>query len=150
MSSQGDEVPAGFLKNFRFDGGSVETLAKHAVYRDGDPSRLWTFSAHEVEIDGMEVSPPYTFEEDDEYSTMRAFYSGYETNCIVYFLENWAEEVEAGFSRNYLAWELHELTHWAVDERDNETGPSHWERWNDVIAEVVEYVTDYTQRENNA
>lgn len=137
-----ESLPASFLRRHRFDDGEIEALSKYARFRDGDPARLWTFGAHEIVVRGLEINPPYTFDEDDDLSTMRAFYTGYETNTIVYFLETWAEEAQsdAGFSPNYLAWQLHELTHWAVDEEDNETEPDHWERWNSVLGDVVHYV----------
>jgi len=137
------EIPPGYLRRFTFDGGDITGLAKYARFQDGDPARLWTFGAHELTVRGVEVKPPYTFDSKNDYATMRAYYTGDGSNTIIYFFETWSEEAEIGyFAENCVAWELHELTHWAVDVEDNEIGPGHWERWNAVIGEVVNELCD--------
>lgn len=143
MSAKTNSIPPSFLRRFTFDEGDVQALAKHAVYRDGDPARLWTFCAHEVQVGDVEVNPPYTFDDDHDLSTMRAFYTGHETSTIVYFLETWHDEAGDYFEENYLVWELHELTHWAmIDDEENETGPGHWERWNEALTDVALYAME--------
>lgn len=132
-------VPASYLRRYEFSDGEVSALAKYAVFSPGDPDRLWTLSAHEVVVRGEEIKPPYCFSDDEPLSRMRAYYTGEETSTIVYFLDTWIDEVPF-FASNYVVYELHELTHWAINDEENETGPGHWIRWNDRIATEVRWL----------
>ena len=91
---------------------------------------------------GVEITPPWEFDDDSDWSEMHAYYVGDEENIIVYFLENFADAAVTGFAECSLILDLHELTHWAIPEADNEQDPDHWTRWNRVLTDVVEYVME--------
>lgn len=135
-------IPPSQLRRYTFSSGEVETIARYAKWVSGDPDRLFTFSASEVTAHDVEINPPSTFETDSPYATMKAFYVGDEENVIVYFLENMDDEAVIDFAACYAILELHELTHWAIPEEDNEQDPDHWEPWNRVLTEAVGHVMD--------
>lgn len=138
--SNSSSVPASYLREYEFAGGEVTALAKLAAWIPGDPNRLYTFAAREVQVGDLELYPPSTYSDDEAWSELRAYtvYDGIET--VVYYLENWREEAHLNFTACYAITELHELSHWAAPVEDNEQDPDHWERWNVVLQEVVEYV----------
>lgn len=132
-----EQIPSSPHRRLTFDGGDIVALARYAKFHRGDPDRLYLFGARELEMYGREVKPPWGWDEDEPRSTMFAcFFEG----VVAYFLENWREFAEEAFAQNWLVIELHELTHWAVDEEDDETGTDHWDPWNQKLAEVAEYV----------
>lgn len=135
-------IPSSPLRRHEFDDGDTTVLARYATLIPGDPDRLFLFAARELEVRGVEITPPCEFDEENDFSEMHAYYVGDEENVIVYFLENFADGAATGFAECYLILELHELTHWAIPEEDNEQDPGHWERWNRVLTDVTGYVMD--------
>lgn len=136
-----ERVPASYYQRYEFADGDVEALAKLAMWKPGQPNRLYTFSARKVEIHGEPLTPPSQFPEESEWNTVRAF-TVYDPETIVYFLETWDQDAEWGMVGALATIELHELAHLAVDEDSDETGPGHWERWNETCAKAVDHVTE--------
>lgn len=136
------QIPPSPIHRFEFDDGDVEVFAKFAKWIPGDPAKLHTFGATEIDTHGVELLPPSSHEEGSDYRTLRAFYTGDESNVIVYYWETWGADAVNQFVAAHVVFELHELAHWAVPEEDNEVGSDHWEPWNTFLAGVVDYVMD--------
>jgi len=153
-------LPPSPLREYTF--GEIEVTARHAVYRDGDPRRLYLFDARDVTLGAVDLRPPHEYDDDEAWSQLGAWcHYGLDPPIIVYFLSNMARsaigdayhdgltaDLELGnmhlpsFAACQLVLELHELSHWAAPDADNppsdDTG--HWESWNSVLQDVVEYV----------
>lgn len=137
-----DTTPPSPLHHHEFENGDITVTARYAKLIPGDPDRLYVFAARDLTVHGTTITPPHNRDDDNPHSELRAYYIGNEENVTVYFLENWGDEAVIGFEPCYAIIELHELTHWAVPIEDNEQDPDHWDAWNTVLLDVVEYVMD--------
>ncbi|SEP22083.1 hypothetical protein SAMN05216388_10471 [Halorientalis persicus] len=136
------DTPAGILRHWEFDGGRVSVLARQAIFIEGSPDQLYLFGAHEVTIADQDIKPPQAYDDSSEWSSIFGYYTGNETKTIIIFLGTWSWAHPEDVAGSLAITELHELTHWAVPEEDNEQDPSHWDRWNATLTEAVEYALE--------
>lgn len=136
------QLPPSPIRHHKFNNGDITVKSRYAKYIPGDPDRLYLFAARALTAYDTTITPPHNSDDTHHNSELRGYYIGNDENLVVYFLENWGDEAVIGFEPCYAIIELHELTHWAVPLEDNEQGPDHWENWNAVLTNVVEYVMD--------
>jgi len=153
--------PPSPLRRYTFD--DISVLARYAVHVDGDPRRVYCFDAREIEFDepGEWVRPPAAFDDEHDFAGLRAYwYAATSGDVVFYYLENMPlcalgdSNPDDGdvpvdrlpsFAACLTVFELHELSHWALGECDDQPGPAdteHWAQWNAVLGDVVAYVWD--------
>lgn len=135
------EVPPSYLREHEFADGDVTCLAKLAQWIPGDPNRLYTYGAREVNVGEVEINPPSTHPETSRWSEMGGF-AITEPATIVYFLESFDEAARHRIAATIAALDLHELTHVFVPEEDNHRDEDHWDRWDSLLIEEVGWVME--------
>lgn len=152
----------GIISSFSYANDVITGSSRWSSFINGGAdsvSKLFVFGAKKIFIGKVLINPPSRFDEDDEYSSMEAYYYPYNgegdeqlnDGIVIYFLDQldsyavseWDDDSIGSFSQCISVLELHELTHWAVPDEDNETGSEHWKTWNTVLCNVVSYVSDH-------